>query len=73
MNQTPLANRIVLIGSTASAVKKTGYRRTKQRSGFRRIVVIRNGEFVGQATKIMASRSVSSSTDPLVAPSPALA
>ena len=48
MNQTKISNRIVLIGRTAPANKKTGYLKpTAQRPTTHRIVVIRNGELVG--------------------------
>jgi hypothetical protein len=48
MNQTKIGNRVVVIGSTAPANQKTGYRKpTKQRRTTHRIVVIRNGKLVG--------------------------
>jgi hypothetical protein len=48
MNQTRIANRVVLIGSTAPPNEKTGYLQpTQQRPTTRRIVVITNGQLVG--------------------------
>jgi hypothetical protein len=48
MNQTKISNRVVVIGRTAPANEKTRYRQlTKQRLNTHRIVVVKNGELVG--------------------------
>jgi len=48
MNQTKLSNRVVVIAGTAPANEKPGYREpTEQRPTARRIIVIRNGQLVG--------------------------
>jgi hypothetical protein len=48
MDQIKISNRVVLIGRTAPASEKTGYREPiNQRPTAQRIVVIRNGELVG--------------------------
>jgi len=47
MNQTKIGNRLVLIAGTAPASEKAAYREpTTRRATSRRIVVIRNGEWV---------------------------
>jgi hypothetical protein len=49
MKRTKTGNRVVVIGSTAPANEKTGYLpSTHQPVTTRRIVVIRNNEFVGR-------------------------
>jgi hypothetical protein len=49
MNQTKIANRIVVIAGTAPANEKPCYQKpTEQRPTARRIVVIRNGKLVGR-------------------------
>jgi hypothetical protein len=48
MKPTKIGNRVVIIGSTAPANKKTGsLPPSRQRAPSRRIVVIRNNEWVG--------------------------
>jgi len=48
MKPTKIGNRVVVIGSTAPANEKTGSRPpSRQRATSRRIVVIRNNEWVG--------------------------
>jgi hypothetical protein len=51
MNQTRIGNRFVVIAGTAPANAKTGCREPAgQRAAARRIVVVREGEWVGSRT-----------------------
>jgi hypothetical protein len=49
MDQTKISNRVIVVGRTAPASKKTDFREpiNHQRPTAQRIVVIRNGELVG--------------------------
>ena len=48
MTQTKIGSRFVVIGRAAAAGNKTGRRELPvQRAAAQRIVVIRNGEFIG--------------------------